>query len=47
MNQQKIMKILDELEKSRPIIKLVRGINNKETYYNSEALYAILEKVKP
>jgi hypothetical protein len=43
LNKYEFNSIFVELENSRPIVKLVRGNNNKEEYYLSDRIYEILK----
>lgn len=43
--EKKKLKFFEELEKSRPIIKEVRGINNKITFFNADSIYVALDKI--
>ncbi len=42
-----IDKIFNDLEESKPQIKLVKGINNKEQYFHADRIFEILEKYLP
>lgn len=45
MKIEQLNKIFMELEQTKPIIRLTRGLNNKETYYNADNIWAILKSV--
>lgn len=44
LSDKQITDFFHDLEQTKPIIKSVRGINNKETYYHADRVLEVLEK---
>lgn len=44
LSEQEVMGIFDALDKLYPRLTIVKGMNNKTTYYSSDDLWELLRK---
>jgi uncharacterized protein YutE (UPF0331/DUF86 family) len=45
LKHDELTKIFEQLDRSKPIVRLTRGMNNKETYFQADEVWRVLQSI--